>query len=41
MKVQHEAERTYFPDGLATRDSLFAQAEQEAREYFAATYGVN
>jgi hypothetical protein len=40
MKVQHDAERTSFPDGLATRDPLFAQAEQDARDYFTATYGV-
>ena len=40
MKLQHDAERTSFPDGLATRDSLFAQAQQEAKDYFAATYGV-
>jgi len=40
MKVQHDAERAHFPDGLATRDSLFAQAQQEAKDYFTATYGV-
>jgi len=40
MKQQHDAERISFPDGLATRDSLFAQAQQDARDYFAATYGV-
>jgi hypothetical protein len=40
MKVQHDAERMSFPDGLATRDDLFAQAQQEAKDYFTATYGV-
>jgi hypothetical protein len=40
MKLQHDAERSSFPDGLATRDSLFAQAQQEAKDYFTATYGV-
>jgi hypothetical protein len=40
MKLQHDAERTSFPDGLATRDSLFSQAQQEAKEYFTVTYGV-
>ena len=40
MKLQHEAERTSFPDGLATRNSLFAQAQQEAESYFKTTYGV-
>jgi len=40
MKLQHDAERTSFPEGLATRESLFAQAQQEAQDYFKATYGV-
>ena len=40
MKLQHDAERTSFPDGLATQESLFAQAQQEAEDYFKATYGV-
>jgi hypothetical protein len=40
MKLQHDAERTSFPDGLATRDALFARAEQDAKDYFTATYGV-
>ena len=40
MKVQHDAGRASFPDGLATRETLFAQPEQEAREYFTSTYGV-
>jgi hypothetical protein len=40
MKVQHDAERTSFSDGLATRDPLFAEAQQEAKDYFTATYGV-
>ncbi len=40
MKLQHDAESTNFPDGLATQEGLFAQAQQEAKEYFKATYGV-
>ena len=40
MKLQHDAERTSFPDGLAPQESLFAQAQQEAKDYFKATYGV-
>ena len=40
MKLQHDAERNNFPDGLAARDRLFAQAQHEAKEYFKATYGV-
>jgi hypothetical protein len=41
MKVQHDAERTSFPEGLATKGSLFAEAQQEAKDYFKATYGIN
>lgn len=40
MKLQHDAERENFPDGLAVKGALFAQAEDEAKEYFRATYGV-
>jgi len=40
MKLQHDAEVSNFPDGLALNGSLFAQAQQEAKEYFRATYGV-
>src|ERR1700704_5106490 len=32
MKLQHEAERISFPDGLATRDTLFSQAQQDAKD---------
>jgi len=39
-KLQHDAEATSFPDGLADRKPLFAQAQQEAKDYFRATYGV-
>jgi hypothetical protein len=38
MKLQHDAERHNFPNGLATRPALFAEAQQEAKDYFAATY---
>lgn len=41
MKSQHDAERHNFPHGLATKASLFAEAQQEAKDYFTATYGVN
>jgi len=41
MKLQHDAERHNFPQGLATKVELFAEAQQEARDYFAATYGVD
>ncbi len=41
MKLQHDAERSSFPDGLATRDSLFTLAQDEAKEYFVTTYGVS
>ena len=40
MKLQHEAERSSFPDGLATQDALFAESQKDAGEYFTATYGV-
>jgi hypothetical protein len=40
VKLQQEAEQRSFPDGLAKRDSLFAQAQQDAEEYFAATNSV-
>lgn len=41
MKLQHEAERHNFPNGLATKASLFSEAQQEAKNYFTATHGVN
>jgi hypothetical protein len=40
-KSQFNAEKQNFPDGLATRATLFDRASQEAWEYFQATYGVN
>jgi hypothetical protein len=39
MKLQYDAERHNFPQGLATKASLFAEAQQEAEDYFVATYG--
>lgn len=39
-KVQLDAERSSFPDGLAPNVSFRAQAEQETRGYFAQTYGI-
>ena len=41
MKLQHDAERASFPDGLATRAPIFAQAQQEARSYFKITYDID
>jgi hypothetical protein len=41
MKLQQDAECHNFPHGLATKTALFAQAQQEAKDYFATTYGVN
>jgi hypothetical protein len=40
MKLQHDAERGNFSDGLAVNDGLFSEAQQEATEYFKATYDV-
>lgn len=39
-KLQLEAESKSFPDGLATKTSLFEEAQQNAKQYFATTYGV-
>ncbi len=40
MKLEHDAESASFPDGLAPREALFAEAQREAEEYFKLTYGV-
>jgi hypothetical protein len=40
-KLQLDALRHSFPDGLAAEDGLLAQAKQEAETYFRTTYGVN
>jgi hypothetical protein len=40
MKLQHDAERDNFPDGLAVKESLFSEAQQEAKAYFKTTYDV-
>ena len=40
-KMQLDALRQNFPDGLPARDALLAEAKQEAETYFTATYGVN
>ena len=40
LKLQHDAERNNFPDGLAVKISIFAQAEYEATQYFRVAYGV-
>lgn len=39
-KLQLEAERKYFPDGVARPDKLVALAKREVDAYFRATYGV-
>ena len=39
-KLQHEAERKNFPNGLTEREDLVSEAEQEAVDYFGAMYGV-
>jgi hypothetical protein len=40
-KLQLEALQHNFPDGLAERDALAAQAKQTADDYFETTYGIN
>jgi hypothetical protein len=40
MKLQHDAESSNFPDGLALNSAYFAQAQREAKEYFKTTYAV-
>lgn len=40
MKLQQDAERKNFPAGLAMRSKLFQSAQQEAEDYFKATYNV-
>jgi hypothetical protein len=35
MKLQHDAERKFFPTGLPVKEKLFAAAQSEARDYFA------
>ncbi len=40
MTLQHHAEGAHFPNGLPTRDSDFALAQQEAANYFTALYGA-
>lgn len=40
MKLQHDAEKRNFPDGLPFRKPLFEAAQAEAKQYFKAIYGV-
>ena len=40
MKLQHDAERKNFPEGLGEIAPLFALAQQDAKHYFEVTYGV-
>ena len=39
-KLQHEAESRHFPEGLPPDPKRFALAQQDAADYFRATYGV-
>jgi hypothetical protein len=39
-KQLHEAESKYFPEGLPANDARQRLAEQDARDYFLSTYGV-
>jgi hypothetical protein len=39
-KLQLDAEKNNFPDGLATREILLDRAKQDAAEYLENTYGV-
>jgi hypothetical protein len=41
MKLQHDAERHSFPNGLTAKTALFRLAEEEASVYFKSMYGVN
>jgi hypothetical protein len=36
MKLQHDAERKSLPMGLPVKEKLFAAAQSEAKDYFAA-----
>ena len=40
MKLQHDAERKSFPTGLPVEEKLFAAAQLEAKDYFAAMDGI-
>jgi len=39
-KLQLEVEGKSFPDGLDKKSSIFEEAQRNAKDYFAATYGV-
>jgi hypothetical protein len=41
MKLQHEAERRSFPNGLGTRKVFFREAQAEAKDYFESMSGIN
>ncbi len=40
VKLQHDAERRTFPHGIPEKGNLFTAAQQDAKQYFASTYGV-
>ncbi len=40
MKLQHDAERKNFPEGLATNTKLFDLAQKDAETYLQTTYHV-
>jgi len=39
-KLQFEAEKQNFPDGLSTRNALLDRARRDAAEFISTTYGV-
>jgi hypothetical protein len=41
MKLQHDAERHNFPNGLATKAALFRESEEEAESYFESMYDLS
>jgi hypothetical protein len=41
MKLQHDAELHNFPNGIATREVLFREAQAEAERYFESIYDVH
>ena len=40
MRLQHDAEKANFPEGLVERFSDFSAAQQEAASCFKTTYGA-
>ena len=40
MKLQHDAEKKSFPEGLPFKKRLFNAAQREAEAYFTSTYNL-